>query len=210
MMAKILDRSQFSLFVTILSRLNYFIQVRNTINCDLKLYPWHPGRQHMFISKGNFCPLQRGGLRHFMERRKVLRRQVAATMLGSLWPIWPFTDVIPQTGSCVSSCKYFVAFCSSIAHFHFPLSQQGHKLVPKYCRKSEDIFKLLGREEPPIKTKTRDTLRHAASNGTPRQPHLLEPQSSVFCWAASCLHPSCRSLGRRQREIDITWGLKTT
>ena len=176
MMAKILNRSQFSLFVTILSRLNYFIQVRNTINCDLKLYPWHPGRQHMFISKGNFCPLQRGGLRHFMERRKVLRRQVAATMLGSLWPIWPFTDVIPQTGSCVSSCKYFVAFCSSIAHFHFPLSQQGHKLVPKYCRKSEDIFKLLGREEPRWRPKPGtlwDTLL------------LMGHLGSLICWSRS-------------------------
>ena len=27
-----------------------------------------------------------------------------------------------------------------ITHFHFPLSEQGHKLVPKYCRKSVKIF----------------------------------------------------------------------
>ena len=152
-----------------------------------------------------------------MERRKVLRREVAATICGSLLPKYPFTDVILQTRSCGSPRKCSrdnlqhknhpssKIRCVLITHFHFPLSQQGHKLVPKYCRKSEDIFKLLGREEPPMKTKTRDTLRHAASNGTPRQPHLLEPQSSVFCWAASCLHPSCRSLGRRQHDkIDIT------
>ena len=87
-----------------------------------------------------------------MERRKVLRREVAATICGSLLPKYPFTDVILQTRSCGSprKCSRDILQhknqpsskirCVLITHFHFPLSQQGHKLVPKYCRKSVKIF----------------------------------------------------------------------
>ena len=61
-----------------------------------------------FISKGNFCSALRGGFGIFMERRKVLRREVLATTCGSLLPKYPFTDVILQTRSCGSPCKYYL------------------------------------------------------------------------------------------------------
>ena len=145
-----------------------------------------------------------------MERRKVLRREVAATICGSLLPKYPFTDVILQTRSCGSPRKCSgdnlqhknhpssKIRCVLITHFHFPLSEQGHKLVPKYCRKSEDIFKLLSKDTPPLRKQS----RAASSNETLRRPPLWQLQSSVFYWGASCLRLSCRSLGKKRSTHD--------
>ena len=152
-----------------------------------------------------------------MERRKVLRREVLATIMsGSLLPKYPFTDVILQTRTCGNPRNCFRDILQHtrtnlvqrwgrvlITHFHFPLSQEGHKLVPKYCRKSEDILKLLSKDTPPLKPKAGTLLLLGdTSNGTLQQPPLLQLQSSVFYWAASCLRPSCRSLGKMHITHD--------
>jgi len=146
-------------------------------------------RQRVFISKGNFCSVFRGGLRHFMERRKVLRREVLATICsGSLLPKYPFTDVILQTRSCGSPRKYYLDI---LQYKNQPSSkmrlcpnhtlslsivstgtQVGPKILQKVC---EDIFKLLSKDTPPLDTQSRDT-----SSGTLQQPPLLQLQSSVF------------------------------
>ena len=127
-------------------------------------------------------------------------------------PKYPFTDVILQTRSCGSPCKYYLDILQYknqpsskmrlclITHFHFPLSQQGHKLVPKYCRKFVKIFsscsaRTLLHWKPKAGTLL---LLGDTSNGTLQQPPLLQLQSSVFYSAASCLRLSCRSLGRKQ------------
>jgi len=123
-----------------------------------------------FISKGNFCSALRGGLRHFMERRKVLRREVLATTCGSLLPKYPFTDVILQTRSCGSPRKYYLDI---LQYKNQPSSkmrlcpnhtlslsivstgtQVGPEILQKVC---ENIFKLLSKDTPPLETQSRDT-----------------------------------------------------
>ena len=122
------------------------------------------------ISKGNFCSALRGGLRHFMERRKVLRREVLATTCGSLLPKYPFTDVILQTRSCGSPRKYYLDILQYknqpsskmrlCPNHTFSLSivstgtQVGPKILQKVC---ENIFKLLSKDTPPLETQSRDT-----------------------------------------------------
>jgi len=148
-------------------------------------------RQRMFISKGNFCSALRGGFGIFMERRKVLRREVLATTCGSLLPKYPFTDVILQTRSCGSPRKYYLDI---LQYKNQPSSkmrlcpnhtlslsivstgtQVGPEILQKVC---ENIFKLLSKDTPLLETQSRDTS--PPSNGTLQQPPLLQLQSSVF------------------------------
>jgi len=149
----------------------------------------------MFISKGNFCSALRGGFGNFMERRKVLRREVLATTCGSLLPKYPFTDVILQTRSCGSPRKYYLDI---LQYKNQPSSkmrlcpnhtlslsivstgtQVGPEILQKVC---EDIFKLLSKDTPPLETQSRDT-----------SPVLMGHFSSLLC--RSC---SLQSFTRRQ------------
>jgi len=152
-------------------------------------------RQRVFISKGNFCSVFRGGLRHFMERRKVLRREVLATTCGSLLPKYLFTDVILQTRSCESPRKYHLDILQYknqpsskmrlCPNHTFSLSivstgtQVGPEIFQKVC---ENIFKLLSKDTPPLKPKAGTLLLlQETSNGTLQRPPLSQLQSSVFC-----------------------------